>query len=70
MTATLSSGSILSSYASAGSTDASTTLPEMTVQILHIKHMLSQGTAAGAASDRYKLIVSDGKHYMTGIYYF
>jgi hypothetical protein len=68
MTATLTTGGILKAYSSAASTGANAPSAvmqqEIVVQILHIKHMTA---GSGTASDRYKLVVSDGQHYMTGI---
>ena len=44
-------------------------LPEAILQVLYIKQM-TQANPNGASADRYKMIVSDGTYFMTGILIF
>ena len=63
MTATLTSGAIYNAYSNAGTTNK---CPEAIVQVVVIKQMPSQ--PSGSATDRYKMVVSDGSTYITGIF--
>ena len=64
MTATLTTDGIKNAYAKAGSPPESTVLPEIILQVIHLKHLQSS-TNGGA--DRFKLVVSDGSHYMSAM---
>ncbi len=65
MTATLTPGAILQAFHYNSSQNSPDDLPPaLQVQVIHVKHMLAQ---QAGASDRYKLILSDGTNYMTGI---
>jgi replication factor A1 len=64
MTATLTAGAIKNAYAKAGSPPETTILPEVILQVIHLKHLQSS-TNGGA--DRYKLVVSDGTNYMSAM---
>lgn len=63
MTATLTPGGILTAYhLDPSQLDADGRPPALQLQVLHVKHLVGQGNA----SDRYKLILSDGTNFMTG----
>lgn len=64
MTATLTANGIKNAYSKAGSPPESTVLPEVILQVIHLKHLQS---STNGAADRYKLVVSDGSHYMSAM---
>lgn len=64
MTVTLTLNGIKNAFSKAGSPPESTILPEIVLQVIHLKHLQSS-TNGGA--DRYKLVVSDGSNYMSAM---
>ena len=64
MTASLSLNGIKNAYSKAGSAPESTILPEITLQVIHIKHLQP---SSGGGADRYKLVLSDGAYYMSAM---